>query len=486
MQRRHLTFDGLLFFIFCLVVCWVPFPAGSNRPWAWSILETSVLTLLGLYLVSSAAIHRGLPEGLVKNGSIIWIAVLWLLTVFVQLLPLPPWLLESLSPRALAAYQGTLNYAQDGWFSLSIDRGATLSELLKYTSYVAVLVLTLVLVDTQKRRQIVLLCMVLVSVTEGLLAVYSVTSKIELVSWAGHYESGIVIPFSGTFASRNHYGAHTVFGIAAAVGLYLSMKTKDTLASSLGTLLQRTLNALLSIRSILTLVIAFLVVMLFLSASRGALLAIVTSSVILLAVSVFRKGSNRLESTMLIMMLAGGTIATLWFGAGDMIGRFQKNAIVHEERFVQWRASIHPVEDYILVGSGAGTYETAFGAYRDGSLRAREYDHAHSDYLETLLEQGIIGTLILGLLVALSYIRILRRYLNTGDYRIRAILMATMLAGLALLVTAIYEYNFRIPSNALWYYVFTGIGLSAAVTRRKTKRRKKHSYSISASQNGTI
>ncbi len=35
----------------CVLVVWAPIPLGSNRPWAWSILEIALACLFALHLL---------------------------------------------------------------------------------------------------------------------------------------------------------------------------------------------------------------------------------------------------------------------------------------------------------------------------------------------------------------------------------------------------------------------------------------------------
>ena len=50
-------------------------------------------------------------------------------------------------------------------------------------------------------------------------------------------------------------------------------------------------------------------------------------------------------------------------------------------------------------GTGAGTFYTAFPQVRKENLGFLFYDHAHNDYLEFLVERGLIGILPLVILV---------------------------------------------------------------------------------------
>src|SRR5207247_266185 len=62
-----------------------------------------------------------------------------------------------------------------------------------------------------------------------------------------------------------------------------------------------------------------------------------------------------------------------------------------------WRAALHDFEAHPVLGSGAGSYEAYWLAHRGDPGKVRD---AHSLYLETLAELGVVGLLLL--LVALA------------------------------------------------------------------------------------
>jgi len=38
-QAQDTSPDKPLFYAFCILLVWLPLPLGSNRPWAWSIMD---------------------------------------------------------------------------------------------------------------------------------------------------------------------------------------------------------------------------------------------------------------------------------------------------------------------------------------------------------------------------------------------------------------------------------------------------------------
>jgi hypothetical protein len=117
-----------------------------------------------------------------------------------------------------------------------------------------------------------------------------------------------------------------------------------------------------------------------------------------------------------------------------------------------WRAALHDFEAHKLVGGGGGSYEQYWLSHRTTALKVRD---AHSLYLETLAELGIVG--LIALLAALvcplvaavrarrhplagaataAYVAFLVHAGVDWDWEITSVTLAGLLVGVALLALA--------------------------------------------------
>jgi len=78
--------------------------------------------------------------------------------------------------------------------------------------------------------------------------------------------------------------------------------------------------------------------------------------------------------------------------------RISETSIASETRDEVVRDSIPLILDKPLLGSGGGTFYTAFPAYQSEPYSGY-YDNAHNDYIQFAVELGIPATAALGLLV---------------------------------------------------------------------------------------
>ena len=96
----------------------------------------------------------------------------------------------------------------------------------------------------------------------------------------------------------------------------------------------------------------------------------------------------------------------------------------------------------------------------------RRYEHAHSDYLEELVERGFIGGALLALALGAALVRIAIGLLRRRTRRARALLAGTLIAAVALLVHSVYDFNLQIPANAVYFVVLIALGLKASALPR--------------------
>lgn len=111
-----------------------------------------------------------------------------------------------------------------------------------------------------------------------------------------------------------------------------------------------------------------------------------------------------------------------------------------------WRAAWHQFESAPLLGGGAGSYEQWWRQHRPISLEVRD---AHSLYLETLAELGVVGVLLLALMLALPLV--------AARSRRAPLVPAALGAYVAFLVHAGIDWDWEMPA-----VILTGLGCGAA------------------------
>jgi O-antigen ligase len=116
-----------------------------------------------------------------------------------------------------------------------------------------------------------------------------------------------------------------------------------------------------------------------------------------------------------------------------------------------WRVAWHSFERHLLLGTGAGTFDEQWLRYRGTGLSVQD---AHSLYLETLSELGVVGLLLLLALLAIPIV-VSRR---TRD----PLTTACLAAYCAFLVHAGFEWDWEMP-----VVIVSGLVLASVLVRSR-------------------
>jgi hypothetical protein len=123
-----------------------------------------------------------------------------------------------------------------------------------------------------------------------------------------------------------------------------------------------------------------------------------------------------------------------------------------------WRDSLRLAASSPFLGSGLGAFEDALPRFKTTASEHR-VEHAENDYIEALAEGGG-GALTLFAVAAFSGLGLGLRRQRAEPHRLARGLAAGALGGLvALLVHSAFDFNLRIPSNALLFGLLFAIAL---------------------------
>ncbi|MCK4911914.1 MAG: O-antigen ligase family protein, partial [Thermodesulfovibrionales bacterium] len=163
-----------------------------------------------------------------------------------------------------------------------------------------------------------------------------------------------------------------------------------------------------------------------------------------------------------------------WFGWDPVIDRF--GSVVGEDGSIQfnrtfiWTDAIRIIKDSPVLGTGFGSFGSIYPSYRTmpGGLVV---DHAHNDFLELVVEGGLLSLALAAWFVLTVLIRVL------GTIKVRrenySIIMgiAGASAMMYMLVHSFVDFNMHIGSNALYFFFIAAFAVSASHTRLRKGRR---------------
>jgi len=444
--------DRTSFWLLCALVVWAPIPLGSNRPWAWSILEVGIFAA-GLLWLAAWARRETAPNHVFRAA---WPALavlgLWLAYLLLQWLPMPAGVVRVLSPQAAALHAGA-NYLGDPnrLITLSIDPHATTVFWLKSCAYAVAFALTLLVVHG--RRRLAWLCGAIV--LSGALQAFAgsilhlARVEVEVLGMPMQWVSQA----SGTYVNRNHLAGLLEMSLAVGIGLMIG-RLEDRPRRNWRQFVHDTAVLLLSRKAMLRLVLVIMVIALVMTRSRMGNTAFFASLMVAGGVALlFSRRAPRSTVVFIASLLVVDVLLIgAWFGVEKTLQRIEQTTVRDvEERQDPSAYALNIVEDYPLTGAGAGSFYTAFTRYRGQDIGAF-FDHAHNDYIQFLAETGPIG---LGLMGAFSLSALLCAVLALARRRdplMRGVAFGALMGIVALGIHSTVDFNLQIPANA---FVFT-------------------------------
>jgi O-antigen ligase len=476
-----------------LLVVWGALAFGAVYPWAWRPLITGCAVVgAASWLVGWR--HRARAHDTALLAALGCVA----LGALVQLAPMPRSTRLLLSPSTetllldqdleYASAAHLVGVADDGSMaqvpaalperSLSINPDATARGLVMLVSLTLLLAgLTRLLSITGARRLVTALV-----VFGAALALFGIIQRAVLGDdvWGGMLIYGFWKPINpltspfGPFVNKNHFAGWMLMGLPLAMGLGLGWAERAQKRGGNGWR-----DALLWLSSpdggklqLAALAAMVMAVSLLMTKSRSGIAAFVLS--MLLAGSVVGKrvsgggsrgGSRWLALGALAVMLVG---VFAWAGAG-VTDRFTSGSV--GLRRVIWRDSAHAVRDFPLVGTGLNTFSTAMLTYQT-TQRDTHFQEAHNDYLQILVEGG----LLLGLPAAFALVMlpraIRRRFATNQDEAMAYWLRVGATTGLtAIGLQSLVEFSLQMPGNAVFCVVLMAIAMHEAPSRWSSRRR---------------
>ncbi len=443
------------------LLCLAPLTFGSVLKWSVSLLELHAFLLLALLLVKQLRHgHEPLPRPDPLGAPLLVAVLLFYSLCLIQIIPLPPWIVEVVSPEAYALHTALGGARPDAWRTISIAPYATQQELLLFLAYAAVF--TVVVAQVRSRTQYRRIVNLLVGLAVGmvLLALLQKAFWNGRIYWlypvAPYLESGSGI--WGPYINSNHFAGYLEMIIPLALGmlLYLSPGSSVYPETPPGSRLFRFLSSSrLGGRAAWGMLALVLVAALCATLSRGAMIACALSFALLMGMARSHRSLRGRTGLLLVvaLLLAVVVVAAAW---GRLEDRFESLDVQHVSRLEAWTDALGLVRDFPLTGSGLGSFEAAFRRYQ-AHMTGGIFDHAHNDYLELFTDVGLVGFIPALAALFLFVVSLAGRW-RRRQGRFAVCLGAGGLCSLAALaVHSFSDFNLRIPANALLVVVIAGL-----------------------------
>jgi O-antigen ligase len=270
---------------------------------------------------------------------------------------------------------------------------------------------------------------------------------------------------TGTFLNRNT--AATLFGIATVIWCARTLTFFGRNLAGSGSLLHR-IGGLHGIgrskfaRSLALLLLCAAAVLA--TGSRAGTFACL-AGIIATTLVTFRPVARRLTSRQLTVLTAFGAIslAGILVAGGDIVfSRIAEQGLFDATRYAVYRDSLGIIGDHFWLGTGPGTFENVYPAYRSADASVTGIvNRAHSTPLEIAVTCGVPFALA----AAAMFIHIAWRIGQAAVHTPRGSSLLSASFGAAILVGchSLVDYSIQIGGCALYAAALIGAGLARTV-----------------------
>lgn len=422
MKGTFTTFAAPTYLLLCIIF-------GGSQQGIWA---NAALQIIAVALLVWVAVTDWLPPVTQSFRLLAGLALLTLVTIAVQLVPLPPPVWTALPGRELVVEGYRSLQLQLPWLPISEAPYETIIATFWLLPPLAALATTQ-LVDDERVLAGALLGGAGAAIILGQLQVGATGDQWQLYEFTNRGPVGF-------FANINHMGTLLLASVPFAVALLITRsKRRDAIYHWVGTAVAGVAIALLLVGVVL----------------NGSLAALLLIGPVLLASGLLFPAGWRLRRFVipLAVLALAGAVYTLSTNPLERV--LDTEAVSLASRQEIWATTIKAISDTFPFGTGLGTFETVYAAYEDPNLVSATYvNHAHNDYLQVVLELGAAGILLILLFLFWWGWQALRVW---QSHETRPFPRAATIASAAILAHSVVDYPLRTAAIAAVFGMCLGL-----------------------------
>jgi O-antigen ligase len=233
---------------------------------------------------------------------------------------------------------------------------------------------------------------------------------------------------------------------------------------------------------------AVMVGTIFLSGSRGGMIAIIVELIILAVLLVKQKRGMRTAIGIGVFLAIILGLLT-WIGGGELSKRIASVGPSHFELSSDIRSYINRdgLRMFLkkpILGWGLGTFPVVYPQFRTFYTNFF-VNEAHNDYLQLLVEMGLLGFATMLWFVLTLFVRATKKIGNWAGDISGAVTLACVLGLSGILVHSAVDFNLQVPANAALFFVLCTVAAAepfAQPARKKRAVRTKPAEEVLATQ----
>jgi O-antigen ligase len=450
-NSARVNFGAFFLVALIAIVALAPLPLGSNRPWAWELLGALVgllMSVVGFYQLLHPDSARQSLRPLRVPAILFAVVIGWTIVQCMSFTPStwhhPLWsqAQDYLGPQVVS--------------SVSINRTASISRILRLITYAGVFWLSYSFCQGPRRARIV------IKAVATVVALYCTWGLV--VYWTGNAtilwfnKWAYTTDLTGTFVNRNSFATFCGLGLLASVALLLeAMRSRIDFDESPRGILRAVVEVVIIHARWLTVAALTIAAALLLTHSRaGAMSSLVGIIAFLGAVSAAPSLRARWHKIFgLILILAFG--AMLMISDNIMIERLAQSSLETEGRTRIFELTLDAIHDWPVFGTGLGTFRHVFPLYRTEDLPL-PVGQAHNDYLEAIVELGLPTAVALFLSMASIFwicLQGLWRRRRDAVFPCIGVGATTLVA-----IHSLFDFSLQMPGITATYWLLMGAAVA--------------------------
>jgi O-antigen ligase len=276
---------------------------------------------------------------------------------------------------------------------------------------------------------------------------------------------------TATFVNRNTFATYAGITMVTLIALVTNLYRRA--AEQGGGRRTRTVSNIIDATAgragLLLLAIVVTLAALFMSTSRGGVMASLVAVLFFAAMFAWRgwRQGGKVSFAVLGVSLVFLPVSLVVFGS-SFVERLDRSGLESESRLPAYSIVWDSIKDSPLVGFGYGTFRSVFPMYRDQRLGVwGSWDKAHNTYLELAQGLGLPVAAIFVLAVVLVFVRVTRGAVGRRRFATSAFVAscATVLVGLHALV----DFSLQIQAVALTWTALLGLGFAQSFSTRSSQ-----------------
>lgn len=390
-----------------------------------------------------------------------WIAFILLATL--QVIQLPSGLVSFLSPQSFQHYSD-VNASS---FYISIDRSQSLINFTKLLSLFCLFICILALVNSERRLKLLLFTITGVATWQAL---YGIVEILFGINNSLVFSYPIGKEATGSFVYNSHFANFLTLGLAAAFGLLVSKLEKSKTHRHTKNRIKLSL-LIHEPKIIISLCISIMIVALIMSHSRSGNLAFFASIglVGILSLIFMNKPSKKLKHLIIGIFVVDVIVISAFYGIDKVGERILPVSLDSAARDDVFRDAYPIIADFPIFGSGGGSFYSTFPSYQIQEA-SWFYDHLHNDYLQFVMEYGLLGAFILWVLMVFVLYKTIRAMNKRKHSIFKGSAFACLVAFAAMAIQMTSDFPLQAYANACYFVIFIAIAMVINSLHLKTSK----------------